>query len=134
DLNKFVSLWEAITLSPVGETLQRNSNCDIRRKKFKEVMHLPPDPDLTRHSTNATHFDELSEEIEVFENLPGCCESVVLEKLDRTGRLVDGLTWEEIERVANVTNLCYLNGYEAGKDFSTTNLHIIRKLMSIGPV
>jgi hypothetical protein len=40
DLNKLVRFWEEITLSPLGEALQRSSNYRIRREKAHRGDHV----------------------------------------------------------------------------------------------
>jgi hypothetical protein len=134
DLNKLFQLLEEIVHSPVGQVLQRNSNDEVRRKKFREIMRLSPERPLTQQLTDVTDFDHTNDEIDVFANLAGCCESVVLEKLDRSGRLVAGLTWEEVGRFANETRRCYFEGIASGQKFAEANHRIIRSLISVKSV
>ena len=100
----------------------RVSNDEARRTNFRAIM-LPTQSDAAQ--TTGPHDDS----VEIIDHLPGCCEQVLLEKLDRGGRLVAGLTWQEVKRAAAETHNSYLLGLEAGELFS--NLEDVSKLMDL---
>ena len=128
DLVKFTQLLDAIVISPVGEAILRGENSRVRRKKYLEITSLQADSPPVAQSNDVHEPEEA--EIEALAHLPGLCESVVLEKLDRRGRLIDGLTKAEVEKTADETYLCYLKGVEAGKDYAGHSLHNVRTLMN----